>query len=78
MNPYEEAIMKCNVGVDRISRIVIGVVLLIVGLAAPFEIILRVAILVVAAIAPVTAVVRFCPANAAFGINTCEGEAKKQ
>lgn len=71
--------MKCNVGgIDRISRILIGIVLLIVGFAAPFEMILRVAILAVAAIALVTAAVRFCPVNAALGLNTCESVAKKQ
>lgn len=70
--------MKCNVGgVDRTGRIVIGIVLLVVGLAAPVEMAWRVAALVIAAIALVTAVVRFCPANAIFGINTCEGEGKK-
>lgn len=70
--------MKCNVGgIDRTGRIVIGIVLLVVGLVAPIEMAWRVAALVIAAIALVTAVVRFCPANAIFGINTCEGEGKK-
>ena len=70
--------MKCNVGgIERTGRIVIGIVLLVVGLVAPVEMAWRVAALVIAAIALVTAVVRFCPANAIFGINTCEGEGKK-
>ena len=70
--------MKCNVGgMDRTGRIVLGVVLLIVGLAAPVELIWRIVALVVAGIALVTAVVRFCPANAMLGINSCEGEGKK-
>ena len=70
--------MKCNVGgMDRTGRIVLGVVLLIVGLAAPVELIWRIVALVVAGIALVTAVVRFCPANAILGINSCEGEGKK-
>lgn len=70
--------MKCNVGgLDRTGRIVIGIVLLVVGLAAPVEMTWRVVALVVAAIALLTAIVRFCPANAIFGINTCEGEEKK-
>lgn len=70
--------MKCNVGgIDRTGRIVIGVVLLAVGLAAPIEMTWRIVALVVAAIALVTAIVRFCPANAVFGINTCKGEEKK-
>jgi len=70
--------MKHNVGgIDRIARIVIGIVLLIVGLAAPIETTWRIVALVIAAIALVTAVVRFCPANALLGINTCEREEKK-
>lgn len=70
--------MKCNVGgIDRTVRIVLGVVLLIVGLAAPVELIWRIVALVVAGIALVTAAVRFCPANAVMGINSCEGEDKK-
>ncbi len=70
--------MKHNVGgTDRIARIVIGIVLLIVGLAAPIETTWRIVALVIAAIALVTAVVRFCPANALLGINTCEREEKK-
>ncbi len=67
--------MKCNVGgIDRTGRIVIGIVLLVVGLAAPIEMTWKIAALVVAAIALATSIARFCPANAAFGINTCEGE----
>ena len=70
--------MKCNVGgIDRTGRIVIGIVLLVVGLAAPIEMIWRIVALVIAAIALVTAIVRFCPANAILGINSCEGEGKK-
>lgn len=70
--------MRCNVGgIDRTGRIVIGIVLIVVGLLAPVEMAWRVAALVIAAIALVTAIVRFCPANAIFGVNTCEGEGKK-
>ena len=70
--------MKCNVGgIDRIGRIVIGVALLVVGLAAPIEMTWRIVALAVAAIALVTAIVRLCPANALFGVNTCAGESKK-
>jgi len=70
--------MKCNVGgMDRTARIVLGIVLLIVGLAAPIEMTWRIVALVIAAIALVTATVRFCPANAILGINSCEGEKRK-
>ena len=70
--------MKCNVGgIDRTGRIVLGVALGIVGLAAPIGMTWMIVALVVAAIALITATVRFCPANAILGINTCEGEQKK-
>jgi hypothetical protein len=70
--------MKCNVGgIDRTGRIVLGVALGVVGLAAPLDMTWMIVVLVVAAIALVTAAVRFCPANAILGINTCEGEGKK-
>lgn len=51
--------------------------MLIVGLAAPIDMTWRIVALVIAAIALVTAAVRFCPANAILGINTCESEGKK-
>lgn len=71
--------MKCNVGgIDRIGRIVLGIVLLVIGLAAPIEMTWQIVALVIAAVALITATVRFCPANAIFGINTCEGEGKKK
>jgi len=70
--------MKCNVGgMDRTFRVMLGVVLLLVGLAAPIEMTWRVVALVIAAIALVTATVRFCPVNAIFGINSCEGKSRK-
>ncbi len=70
--------MKCNVGgIDRTGRIVLGVALGVVGLAAPLDMTWMIVTLVVAAIALATATVRFCPANAILGINTCEGEGKK-
>jgi hypothetical protein len=78
INLIQEVIMKCNVGgLDRTGRIVVGLVLVIVGLTAPIEMTWRIAALVIAAIALVTAAVRFCPANAIFGINSCEGQQRK-
>jgi len=70
--------MKCNVGgIDRIGRIVIGIVLIVAGFAAPVEMTWRIVMFVVAAIALVTAIVGFCPANAIFGVNTCENTKKE-
>jgi Inner membrane protein YgaP-like, transmembrane domain len=74
----QEVIMKHNVGgIDRIGRIVIGAVLLAVGALAPVGMSWRIVALVIAAIALVTAFVRFCPANALLGINTCKSDEKK-
>ncbi|NTV95662.1 MAG: DUF2892 domain-containing protein [Thiobacillus sp.] len=66
--------MTCNVGrMDRTGRIVIGIVLLGVGALIPsIGLDWRIGLLVIAAVALVTAVVRYCPANALLGINTCK------
>lgn len=65
--------MKCNVGgIDRTGRLVLGVALLLAGLLAPVGATWQIVLLVLAAVALVTGIVRFCPANALFGIDTCE------
>ena len=64
--------MKCNVGgIDRILRIVVGAALIIVALLVPMSLIFQLILFAVAAVALVTAMVRFCPANALFGLNSC-------
>lgn len=70
--------MKLNVGgYDRIGRIVIGVALLLVGMAAPVSDAWQLVAFVVAGIALVTGIVQYCPVNHLFGINTCKLEDKK-
>lgn len=65
--------MRCNVGgVDRTGRIIVGIVLLLLGLFAPLEAGWRTLFFILAAVALVTAIIRFCPANALFGIDTCK------
>ena len=63
--------MTLNVGsIDRLIRIVIGLVLIALGL---FHVVTGTAAIVayvVAAIAIITGIVRFCPAWAMFGIDT--------
>lgn len=59
-------------GLDRAGRLVIGVILIALGF---FEIITGTAAIIayaLAAIALVTGLIRFCPLNALFGINTCK------
>lgn len=69
--------MKCNVGgVDMVGRLILGLVFLAVGLAVPMSTILQVILFVVAAVALVTGIVRYCPANALLGINTCAAHDK--
>ncbi|MEN8145373.1 MAG: DUF2892 domain-containing protein [Gemmatimonadota bacterium] len=64
--------MKCNVGgADRTARIVLGVVLVVLNLAGILSGLVALIAWIVAAIAIVTAFVRFCPANAMLGINSC-------
>lgn len=70
--------MKLNVGgYDRIGRIVIGVVLLLVAMAAPLSAGWQITAFVVAGIALVTGLLQYCPVNHLFGINTCKMEEKK-
>lgn len=70
--------MNCNVGgIDRTVRIVAGIALLLIGLLAPIGAVWQAVALLIAAVALVTAFVRFCPANAMLGINTC-GDAEKK
>ncbi len=67
--------MVCNVGgVDRMGRFIVGAVLLIIGFLAPLTTGWQIVVFVVAAIALITAIVRYCPANAILGINTCRRE----
>jgi hypothetical protein len=70
----KEDMMKCNVGgMDRIGRIILGIVLLLVALLVPtLGTSLKILLFVIAAIALVTAVIRFCPANALLGLNSCK------
>jgi hypothetical protein len=69
-----EDIMKCNVcGIDRIGRVVVGIVLVGVSLLAPgLDMVWRGVLLAIAAVALVTAAIRFCPGNAVLGIGCCD------
>ena len=63
--------MTLNVGsIDRLIRIVIGLVLIALGLLHVITGTAAIVAYVVAAIAIITGIVRFCPAWAMFGINT--------
>jgi hypothetical protein len=64
--------MTHNVGgVDRVIRIVIGLVALIAGFAVIESTGWRVVAIVVGAVALLTAFVGYCPLNRLLGINTC-------
>jgi hypothetical protein len=64
--------MKCNVGgIDMAVRLIVGVALVVVGLSVPMSIVWQVVVFVIAAIALVTGLIRYCPANALMGLNTC-------
>lgn len=64
--------MTYNVGgVDRILRILLGIVLVVLGLVHVLTGGWAIAAYIVGAIAFVSGVVRFCPAWALLGVNTC-------
>lgn len=71
--------MACNVGgADRNIRIVLGIVLLAIGLFSPLSTLWQTLILIVGAVALTTGIIRFCPANALLGIDTCKGRKQAQ
>jgi type IV secretory pathway TrbD component len=70
--------MKVNVGgTDRIIRLVIAAVAVVLALTAFAGSALGIVMWVVAAIMAVTAVVRFCPLYAPFGLSTCKAAAQR-
>ncbi len=64
--------MKPNVGgFDRLARLVVGLVLLFIWvIAPPANGLLQVALLIVLVILLFTAFIKYCPLNAALGIDT--------
>ena len=70
--------MKVNVGgTDRIIRLVIAALAVVLALTAFKGSGLAIVMWVVAAIMAVTAVVRFCPLYAPFGLSTCKVPAQR-
>ncbi len=64
--------MTSNVGtIDRVIRIVLGIVLVALGVSHTVMGGLAIAAYVVGAVALLTGVVRYCPAWSIFGITTC-------
>ena len=63
--------LSLNVGgLDRIARLILGVVLIALAYFGILTGTGAIVAYVVAGIAIVSGVIRFCPANALFGINT--------
>ena len=63
--------MHYNVGgADRFGRLIVGIALVALNLLGILSGTLATIAWVVAAIAIVTALIRFCPANSLFGINS--------
>lgn len=70
--------MKCNVGgMDRTLRIIIGVALIVLALMVPMSLIWQLLLFAIAAVALITATIKFCPANALFGLNSCAAADKE-
>jgi len=64
-------------GWDRIIRLVLGVVLIALAYFGILSGTGAIVANIVAAIALVTGLIRFCPANALLGINTCKVKSSK-
>jgi hypothetical protein len=70
--------MKCNVGgVDMTARLIIGAVLIAVGFVVPMNTVWQTVVFVLGGIALVTGAVRYCPLNAALGLNTCPQKSQR-
>ena len=64
--------MTCNVGgIDRVARLIAGVILLAIAYTVPMVAWMQVLLGVIAAIALITSIIRYCPANTLLGLNTC-------
>ncbi|HVB56953.1 MAG TPA: DUF2892 domain-containing protein [Candidatus Acidoferrales bacterium] len=64
--------MTCNVGgVDRAVRILLGIVLVVLGLVHVVTGGWAIVGYIVGAISFLSGLIRFCPAWALFGVNTC-------
>lgn len=69
--------MNCNVGgIDRMARIIGGLIVLAIGIVVPMATLWQTLLLIIGTVALVTGIIRFCPANALFGINTCGGHTR--
>ena len=68
----KEAKMKCNVGgTDMVTRLIVGVVLLLIGFLVPMNAVWQTVVLVLAAIALLTGLVHYCPINAMLKFDSC-------
>ena len=61
-------------GLDRVSRLILGVVLIALAYFDVLTGTLAIIAYIVAVIALATGVIRLCPINAALGINTCKAK----
>ena len=67
--------LDCNVGgADKITRIVLGVALVALGLLADLGATWTIVAYALAVIALLTALINFCPLNKLLGIDTCAPE----
>ena len=69
--------MKKNIGpADRIIRLLIAVVVVILYFTGEISGKIGIGLLIVAAILALTSVISFCPIWSIFGVNTCKLEKK--
>ena len=67
--------MKTNVGTtDKIIRVIIGIVLLLLAFLFPVGQTLKIIFIVIGIISLLTSLIGFCLAYTLFGINTCKAK----
>jgi hypothetical protein len=65
--------MEKTVGsTDKIIRIIIGIILLIIAFALPVGAVLKVILVIFGIVALITAISGLCPLYSLLGINTCK------
>ncbi len=70
--------MECNVGgADRSLRTGLGTALVTAGLTSSTDARWRAALIGIGSVALITAATQYCPLNAAVGLNTCTGQARR-
>jgi hypothetical protein len=72
MTTKEGTVIKNESGLDRVIRVVVGVIAAVAAILVGLGTVFGVVLVVVAVIAVVTAAVGFCPLYRLLGVSTCK------